>query len=125
MQKHIQIQSIQKEAEQIILVAESSIENKNELKATGHMLVDSDSLAFIYKLETETEFVYVNLPHTMWDVLKEVKDHRPEVFLQVEDKEILLEDIAEELDYLIDNIEGNANYGDEMVNTVEEYFFQR
>lgn len=94
-----------------------------ELKAKGQMLVDSDQLAFIYILESVDEFVYAGLPHTIWRKLKEAKDKGLHVILQINENEIELTDFFPELNYLIDNIKGNANYGDEMENKVVELFF--
>jgi len=93
-----------------------------DLKPSGRMLVDSDSLAFVYILENEDNFTYVSLPSSIWEDLKKVINGELRTVLLLGEKEIVLEGIIEELQYLISNIEGNANYGEEMVGKVEEVF---
>ena len=106
----------------ILQPASLSIE-AGQLKAKGQMLVDSDQLTFIYILESPDEFVYAGLPHTIWTKLKEAKEKDLPVILQINENEIELTDIVPELNYLLENIKGNANYGDEMENKVVELFF--
>ncbi|MEH7508774.1 hypothetical protein [Priestia megaterium] len=47
------------------------------------------------------------------------------VFLEINKEVIELSAVKEELSYLISNIEGNVNYGDEMVARVEEVFLDK
>lgn len=118
-----------------IELTEATIENNNlilqpapfsieleEIKAREQMLVDSDQLAFIYILEAANEFVYAGLPHTVWAKLKEAKDKDFNVILKIKEQEIELVNLLDELDYLLENIKGNANYGEEMENKVVELF---
>ena len=44
------------------------------------------------------------------------------MFIRVNDVEIELEGLKEEVEYLVENIEGNANYGEELVTAVEKVF---
>lgn len=122
MQKQIEIKNFQLLNDKLILEGNGSSIQAESLRASGQMLVDSDSYAFIYKLENEQEFVYVRLTTEIWSALKNVITNELPVVLHVQDLEIYLENIIEELTYLISNIEGNANYGDEMVAKVEEAF---
>ena len=87
-----------------------------------HMLVDSDECAFIYILEAEDAFVYVVMPKNVWGALKEVLATKEPVFLAGSDTTIALDGIHEEMAYLIENIKGNANYGDEMEQAVTAFF---
>lgn len=116
------IQTVESTDEKLVLEAEKSSYDATSLVPTGQMLVDSDSVAFIYKLENETEFIYVSLPYSTWPGLKETMEKERTVFVKVNDTEIRLEGIIGELEYLVSNIEGNANYGEEMVSKVEEVF---
>lgn len=95
---------------------------QSDLKAQGQMLVDSDHLAFIYILESKDEFVYASLPYQIWPQLKEALDKEYRVDMKINDQQIELENLKEELRYLLENIKDNANYGDEMENKVVELF---
>ncbi|PMC40422.1 hypothetical protein CJ195_01535 [Bacillus sp. UMB0899] len=92
------------------------------LKAQGQMLVDSDHLAFIYILESNDEFVYASLPHQIWPQLKEALDKDYQVEMKMSNYQVELENLLEELRYLLENIKDNANYGDEMESKVVELF---
>lgn len=122
MQKRIEISHFNYSNDRLELKADQTDFDKDGLRASGQMLVDSDSLAFIYKLENEQEFIYVSLPSTVWPSLKNVISEKQQVFLHLVDNELELIDIIPELEYLLQNIEGNANYGDEMVELVEKTF---
>lgn len=54
--------------------------------------------------------------------LKEVLATKEPVFLVGSDTTIALDGIHEEMAYLIENIKGNANYGDEMEQAVTAFF---
>jgi hypothetical protein len=123
MNKRIELTKATIENNRLILQPASSSIEVEELKAKGQMIVDSDQLAFIYILESADAFVYAGLPHTIWTKLKEAKDKSLDVILQINEKEIELTDIFPELNYLLENIRGNANYGDEMEKQVVELFF--
>ncbi|MGG3999361.1 hypothetical protein [Anoxybacillus kestanbolensis] len=92
------------------------------LQPRQHMLVDSDECAFIYILEAEDAFVYVVMPKNVWGALKEVLVTKEPVFLVGSDTTIALDGIHEEIAYLIENIKGNANYGEEMEQAVTAFF---
>lgn len=123
MNKRIELTKATIENNRLILQPASLSIEVEELKAKGQMIVDSDQLAFIYILESADAFVYAGLPHTIWAKLKEAKDKSLDVILQINEKEIELADIFPELNYLLENIRGNANYGDEMEKQVVELFF--
>ncbi|HAR6328229.1 TPA: hypothetical protein I1764_002278 [Staphylococcus pseudintermedius] len=87
------------------------------LTEVGQMLADSDRHAFVYLLDDGSSFSYLLFVEETWSMLHE---HR--------DKEIVINDsltltkFSEELDYLLDNIKGNSNYGKAFVSAVEETF---
>lgn len=90
------------------------------IKAGDRMLAHSDELAFIYILEKDDEFIYLVLPSIIWGDLKQALDQQSKVFLKGENQDLELTSFENELSYLIENIEGNSNYGNEMVKKVEE-----
>ncbi|MEK5443708.1 UPF0738 family protein [Fredinandcohnia sp. FSL W7-1320] len=122
MQKRIEISEMKTSNNQLELIAEKPNFDTTGLQSSGQMLVDSDSLAFIYKLENEKEFIYVSLPSSIWPSLKNVISEKQKVILHLEENELELIDIIPELEYLLQNIEGNTNYGNEMVELVEKTF---
>ncbi|PGZ96507.1 hypothetical protein COE51_17000 [Bacillus pseudomycoides] len=122
MQNKIQVKSVEKRENALIFCAENTELRVDGLKARSHVLVDSDNLSFLYILENETSFIYVSIPHTCWEELKNAMKNDETMFVRIHDVEIELEQMKEELEYLIGNIEGNANYGEELVNTVEKVF---
>jgi hypothetical protein len=122
MQKRIEISEMNTSNNQLELITEKPNFDTAGLQASGQMLVDSDSLAFIYKLENEKEFIYVSLPSSIWPSLKNVISEKQKVILHLEENELELIDIIPELEYLLQNIEGNTNYGNEMVELVEKTF---
>ncbi|MDC2863922.1 MULTISPECIES: hypothetical protein [unclassified Bacillus (in: firmicutes)] len=122
MQNKIQVKSVEKRENALIFCAENIELCVEELKARSHVLVDSDNLSFLYILENETSFIYVSIPQTCWEELKHAMKNDEKMFVRIQDVEIELEQMKEELEYLIGNIEGNANYGEELVNEVERVF---
>ncbi|WP_261132609.1 hypothetical protein [Bacillus sp. Marseille-Q3570] len=93
------------------------------LAPSEQVLVDSDALSFIYILETADSFIYVSFPKEQWHALKTVITEKKDAFLRLSNHEPLsLKGLKGELEYLIDNISGNANYGNEMMKSVEEIF---
>ncbi|CUA79388.1 hypothetical protein [Anoxybacillus suryakundensis] len=92
------------------------------LKPKRHMLVDSDECAFVYILEASDAFVYVVMSKDVWGAMKEALRTNEPMFLVGSDATIELEGIHEEVTYLIENIKGNANYGEEMEQAVTAFF---
>ncbi|ABS21247.1 hypothetical protein ACRS6Y_04390 [Bacillus cytotoxicus] len=122
MQNKIQVKSVKERENALIFCAENTEIEVKELTARNHVLVDSDHLSFLYILENESSFVYVSIPHTCWEAMREAMQQDKKMFVHVNDMEIELEQLKEELEYLIRNIEGNANYGEELVSAVEKVF---
>lgn len=118
-----------------ILITDAKIEN-NELflstdtgtdlggfAATGQMLVDSDQLSFIYILDQEDGYQYVTIPEGAWSGIQRGLQAGLEVFLTTKNGgKLKLEGFQGEMEYLIANITGNSNYGEEMVAKVEQVF---
>lgn len=119
MKKKLNIQMTEIKDRQLQLVADEAI---NGLAPAGQMLVDSDGVAFIYLLESNTDYTYMVLPEPVWHALKTGLEEKLPVYLTNEENKIELINFYEELEYLISNIKGNSNYGDEMVTKVESTF---
>lgn len=94
----------------------------NQYRASGQMLVDSDGLSFVYLLEKEEDYTYIVIPNTVWKELKIALTEQLPVYLSNQSERLLLNQFHEELSYLIENIKGNSNYGEKMVNEVEAIF---
>ncbi len=106
--------------EKLLLISKQ--DEEVTLSPTGRMLVDSDGVSFIYILETNDTYVYVSIPKEYWSNLKKALNQHSTVLFIINNHEITLEGLEEELLYLISNINGNANYGDEMAKEVERVF---
>lgn len=122
MKKRIEVTKATVENETLHLFTDDTELDVKELSPKKQMLVDSARLAFIYILENDSDFIYVSVTHPFWRELNELLTRPVPVVLHVNESTIELDGIVEELNYLVDNIEGNANYGDEMVSKVEELF---
>lgn len=117
-----------------VLVKEAYIENQNLLlkvdgnitldkfSAREQMLVDSNEFAFVYILEIDGEYTYLFLPEAVWPILRDAIGKSLTTTLTNGLEKMPLPMFFEELTYLIDNIKGNSNYGEEMVKKVENTF---
>ncbi|WP_158736133.1 hypothetical protein [Alteribacillus sp. YIM 98480] len=93
----------------------------NTLKDGMRMLADSDALTFVYVLDSEEAFVQLRLPKQIWPELKKAYENGWDVSAGGPSL-IKLEQFHSEMEYLLDNIPGNGNYGSDMVEAVEEAF---
>ncbi|EDL63743.1 hypothetical protein [Bacillus sp. SG-1] len=98
---------------------------ESNLKPAGQVLVDSDNFSFVYFAESQEEYVLIHIQEECWSALKEAFEQKMPVFADLGESEFELEGLHEELDYLIENIEGNSNYGEDMVKKVEAVFLER
>ena len=96
--------------------------NNPNITAAGQMITDSDSNAFIYLLEDETEYHYLKFGQEVWPLLVNTLKAVEDPSLQIGEKELTLLGFKEELTMLIFNIEGNDNYGADFSRAVEEAF---
>ncbi|WP_121609570.1 hypothetical protein [Mesobacillus foraminis] len=121
MKKRLNItEAIMKDQELLLMTEEST--NLTELSPAGQMLVDSDQLSFIYLAEQDGDYTYITIPEKTWSVLKEGLAAGAMVSLSNGSSQVELVSFKEEMEYLIENIKGNSNYGDEMVGKVELIF---
>lgn len=122
MKKRIEVIESYIEQEQLYLAAQPLEAEIKEIRDAAQMITDSDNISFIYIIDINDQFVYVSVPRKNWSHLKEAIDHEYGVYLKLNDHTLQLEGFLDELRYLIENIEGNANYGEKMVSAVEEIF---
>jgi len=106
---------------ELMLITDSKAEIA-DLTATGQMLVDSDQLSFIYIVEKEEGYQYISIPYETWNVIHEGLGSGMEANLAAGGQKLKLQGFSEEMEYLIANIKGNSNYGEEMVAKVEQVF---
>ncbi|MFA9555799.1 hypothetical protein ACERII_00630 [Evansella sp. AB-rgal1] len=110
----------------IVQVEEDSIDYLRSLQPQGQILVDSDKRTFVYILEDEESFVHLRFSSEIWNELAEVRKKElsvQAVFLYQSDNVVVpLDNFLVELNFILDNIRGNSNYGDEMLDAVESYF---
>lgn len=121
MSQRIMINDAFIENNELLLVTGSEIAIA-DLTATGQMLVDSNQVSFIYIVEKENSYEYITIPEQTWSVIQEALLARVEVNLINKQDKLPLPGFQGELDYLIANITGNSNYGEEMVAKVEQVF---
>ncbi|WP_442599195.1 hypothetical protein [Neobacillus sp. D3-1R] len=121
MKKKVHIRSAKIEDNTLFLNVEDNFHLTNVI-AKEQMLVDSDHFSFIYLIEVNDEFTYIVLPEEIWPTLKVALEnsHTPVLYNQKETLPLPM--FKEELEYLIDNIRGNSNYGEAMVEKVESTF---
>lgn len=100
--------------DQILCYTEKPTEGLTE---AGQVLVDSDNYAFVCLLDDGSSYSYLSFVQETWTMLNDNRDKK----LIVNDT-LELENFFNELDYLLDNIKGNSNYGKEFVAAVEETF---
>ena len=107
----------------ILLVQNESNKGISDWKDSERMLVDSDGLAFIYVLEDEEGFIYISIDNNYWNEVKSALQKDAVFVVQNEKREELeLTAFSREMDFLTDNIQGNANYGQQMEDEVIKIF---
>ena len=102
------------------LYLESDRNPKQILTPTGRLLADSDNFALVYIFDSEGAFVQVHIPEEFWSDLNKSYQKRMPIYLDT--SSVAFADIHEELDMFLDIIQGNNNYGPEMVDAVEKHF---
>jgi hypothetical protein len=121
MKKMMHILSAKIENKTLILKVDES-NSLEDVIPKEQMLVDSNQFSFVYILEIDEEYTYLVLTDEFWQVLKSAVDQSISVVLTNQKDLLPLPMFIEELTYLIENIKGNSNYGEEMVEKVESTF---
>jgi hypothetical protein len=122
MQKRVSIEKIEWKEDELLLFPTHLELDGSSLQAAERVLVDSEQLAFIYILELSNEYVYLSISNQFWPELKKVLINHVPVKLVIHGEELELKGLEAEVDELVQNIEGNTNYGSEMVKQVESIF---
>jgi Family of unknown function (UPF0738) len=122
MHKKLVVEKVERKDRQLYLINDHPPFSLKEARPKDYMLVDSDHLSFIYILETDEEFIYVAIPYEFWSDVKQALAEEAAVVLKSGELELELTSFKEELTYLIENIDGNANYGEQMEQAVKEIF---
>jgi hypothetical protein len=115
-----------------ILISKANISNNklrllaNEpisgLTQTEQILVDSKQFSFVYLMENQEGYTYIDIPEPIWPLLKDTLTKQIPVWVYFDEEELELTNFNEELVEVINNIKGNSNYGEEMVTKVEGIF---
>ena len=119
MKKKIIIQTAVLTDSKLILETDESI---NGLIPGEQILVDSDNSAFIYLMEDQEDYTYIVLSEDLWSYLKTANEQKLSVLVRSNKEQIELINFHDELAYILSNIKGNSNYGDELVKKVESLF---
>lgn len=99
-------------------------ESINKLQPAEQILVDSDHFSFIYLMEDKQDYTYIVLPETAWPHLKAAMDQKIPVWITFNEEQLELTNFHDELEYVLSNIQGNSNYGEDMVKKVEGIFYR-
>lgn len=124
MPLRLNVQSTAWNENKLILLVQSDVGKElSRWKDSERMLVDSDGLAFIYVLEREEGFIYISIDHNHWNELKIGLQKKADFVIQsVTGEERELTAFSREMEFLTENIQGNANYGQQMENEVIKVF---
>jgi hypothetical protein len=121
MKKRVLIEMAQIKEQGLLLYAAEPVEF-GKMKPAGQILVDSDQLSFIYLAEQDGDYTYITIPEPVWTSVKAALDADVETYAIHEEGQLHLQGFKEEMEYLIENIKGNSNYGEQMVEKVEAIF---
>lgn len=124
MTKKINVTKLQTDDREIIVfVDDQLLLVDKKVEPEGRMLADSDHLSFLYILNVEEDFIYVNFQKNVWGDLNIALQNKLPIYLQIDiDTRIPLILFHEELEYFIGNIRENSNYGERMVQAVSQCF---
>ena len=93
-----------------------------DVTAGGQLITDSDNMAFVYLMDNQDGYTYVQFPKIVWPLLAVSLSSNQDPKIAWGESDIQLTNFREELEMLIFNIEGNHNYGAEFTEAVEEAF---
>lgn len=93
-------------------------------QAAGRMIADSDNRAFVYLMDAGSDYLYVQFSEHTWPVLTQAIHRREVPLLKWGKQEVPLQNFREELWMLVENIEGNDNYGEAFRTAVEKSFYE-
>lgn len=91
---------------------------------SGKLITDSDAMTFVYMMDEEEGYSYVEFPQAIWPDLAAAMQVNAVPVLKWDAGKVELVHLWDELRSLIYNIEGNSNYGEAFTTAVEEVFAQ-
>ncbi|MFB7139586.1 hypothetical protein ACFCYN_08050 [Gottfriedia sp. NPDC056225] len=124
MRKMLEINGTIINEDGLFLLIDQSKLNLEQCSEVGTMIADSDESSLLYIIEEKEEFVYVTVPFEYWSDLKKASDQNINVFLKVDEENMALNSWNDELSYLVQNVEGNFNYGEEFVKQIQSVFLE-
>ena len=86
------------------------------------MITDSTENNFVYLIDGESQFNQLHFAEQTWPLLETVLQTKRDPYVVIGEETIQLPNFVEELAMLIENIEGNDNYGAQFVQAVETTF---
>lgn len=114
---------VNEEVSNIHLNVELNEQQAFELQAGERMLVDSDQFAFLYIVEDQDGFHSLRFEKECWSDLKAGYQKRTAFYAVLnEHTRLSLSNLNEELDFLLENIQGNGNYGEAFEEAVNSIF---
>jgi hypothetical protein len=87
------------------------------VQPAGQLLTDSDHFQFVYLLDDGNVYHHLRFVEETWQMMNLYQDKKWFLYGTIE-----LDRFNEEFAMLLDNIEGNHNYGKPFVERVEEVF---
>lgn len=88
----------------------------------GRMITNSEEMSFVYLIDGEKQFNQLHFNEQTWPLLESALQAERDPYITIGSETIQLTNFIEELSMLIENIQGNDNYGDQFVQTVESIF---
>jgi hypothetical protein len=93
-----------------------------ELVPGEQILVDSGHYSFIYLMEDKDDYTYIVLHEQIWPLIKTAQEKKLPIWVTFNDEKKELINFHDEFNYVLTNIKGNSNYGEELVTKVESIF---
>ncbi|MCL6573346.1 MAG: hypothetical protein K6T88_16955 [Bacillus sp. (in: Bacteria)] len=119
MKKRLTILNANIVENKLVLIANESIQ---ALIPREQILVDSEQFAFIYLMEDKDDYTYIVLHEQIWPLLKTSQKQKLPVCVTFKQEQLELINFHAEFEDVISNIQGNFNYGNELVTKVEGIF---
>lgn len=123
MRKMIRVQDSEITEERIQFFIQEQ-EPAEAIEASGQMIADSDEPAFVYLVDTGTQYIYIRFEEPLWPALTKALQ-RDSLPLLIWGSQVLpLVAFQEELWMLLENIKDNNNYGELFQTAVETAFHE-
>ncbi|AIC95082.1 hypothetical protein [Shouchella lehensis] len=120
---HVQSIEVGDDVTTVYLDQEVSDRSANDLKDGERILVDSDEFAFLYIIEDHTGFHGIRFDEHVWSDLKRGYERDTTFYLKLnESTRLTLAQFNDEMAFLLENIQGNGNYGEAFELAVKSVF---